>query len=116
MFRARWFVAVVSLPALLLSLWTAGPAAANQPTHIFYRSIGFVCSDVRTSGGVVQISAEQFSDFETPDVSISYWVPPETPENAPGSTYRSSSLITEQHVTLTGYRFEGSALMEDRDF
>jgi len=116
MFRTKWVVAVLSLPALLLPFWSAGPAAANEPTHFFVRSIGFVCSDVRTPGGVVQMSAEHASEFETPGVSITYWVPPETPENAPDSTYRSSSLITDQRVTLTGYRFEGSVLMEDRDF
>src|SRR5687768_8269934 len=86
MFRTKWVVAVLSLPALLLPLWTAGPAAANEPTDFFIRSIGFVCSDVRTPGGVVQISAEHASEFETPDVSISYWVPPETPEITPDST------------------------------
>ena len=120
MFHNRLLVAVLSLPALLLALWTAGPAAANEPTQIFNRSIGFMCSEVRTSDGVVQISAEPFSEFETPDASIHSWVPPETPENAPDSTYRSSSLITDQHVMLTGtptgYRFEGSVVMEDRDF
>jgi len=120
MSRNRWIVAVLSLPALLLPLLTAGPASANEPTRVFNRSIGFECSDVRTSDGVVRVSAEHFSEFETPDASINYWVPPETPENTPDSTYRSSSLITDQHVTLTatptGYRFEGSVLMEDRDF
>ena len=37
MFRTKWVVAVLSLPALLLPLWTAGPAAANEPTHFFIR-------------------------------------------------------------------------------
>ena len=120
MFRNRLFVAVISLPALLLPLWTAGPAAANEPTRIVNRSIGFVCSDVRTSDGVVRVEAEQFSEVDTPDASINYWVPPETPENALDSAYRSSSLITDQHVSVTGtptgYRFEASVVMEDRDF
>lgn len=115
MIRNRLFVAVLTLSALVAPLWTAGPAAANKPTQIFNRSIGFVCSDVRTADGVVQIAAELFSEFNEPDVSISYWVPPETPENSE-STYRSSSLISDQNVTLTGYHFEGTVVMEDRDF
>jgi hypothetical protein len=116
MYRSRLLAAVLSVAALVTPLWSAVPASANKPTQIFSRSFHFVCSDVRTSDGVVQITVDDFSEFSTPDGSISYWVPPETPENAPQSTYRSSSLIEDQHITRTGNHFEGTLGMEDRDF
>ena len=108
---------VVCLLALAGIIVTAGPASANKPTQFFSRSIGFVCSDVRTSDGVVRISAEEFTpEFDEPEASVEFWVPPETPENADLATYRSSSVITDQHVTRDGNHFEGTLLMEDRDF
>ncbi|MFY9588353.1 MAG: hypothetical protein WAT66_12945 [Actinomycetota bacterium] len=116
MIRSRLFVAVLSVTALVAPLWSAAPASANKPTQIFERSVHFVCSDVRTPDGIVQIAADDFSEFDTPDASINYWVPPETPENAPDSTYRSSSLIEDQQVTRDGLHFEGTVVMEDRDF
>jgi len=113
--RATLFT-VVCLLAVTSVVATAGPALANKPTQIYTQSIHFVCSDVRTPDGVVQISAELFSEFNEADASINYWVPPETPENSQDSTYRSSSLIEDQHVTLTGHHFDGTLVMEDRDF
>jgi hypothetical protein len=114
--RRATLTTAVCLLAVTSVLVTAGPASANKPTQISNRAIGFVCSDVRTSDGVIQVAVEDFSENNEPDGSINYWVPPETPENAPDSTYRSSSLITDQHVTRTGYHFEGTLVMEDRDF
>ena len=114
--RRATLTTVVCLLVLTSILVTAGPAAANKPAQIYTRSVHFVCSDVRTSDGVVQVSAELFSEFDEADASINYWVPPETPENSQDSTYRSSSFIGDQHVTLTGYHFDGTVLMEDRDF
>jgi hypothetical protein len=114
--RRTTLITAVCLLSVLSMFAAAGPASANKPTQIYTRSIHFVCSDVRTSDGVVQISAELFSEFDEADASINYWVPPETPENSPESTYRSSSLIEDQHVTLTGYHFDGTLSMEDRDF
>ena len=106
---------VACLLAMAGILVTAGPAAANRPTQIFSRSIHFVCSDVRTSDGVVQIAADDFSEFNEPNVSVGYWVAPATPEDG-DPTYRSSSLITDQNVTRTDYHFEGTVLMEDPEF
>lgn len=116
MIRSRLFAAVLSLSALSVPLWSAQPALANKPLQVQTEDLHFGCSDVRTADGVVQIAASDFSEFNEADASINYWVPPETPENAPDSTYRSSSLITDQHVTRTGNHFEGTLLMEDRDF
>ncbi len=111
--RLSFAVCLLTLAGILI---TAGPASANKPTRFFSRSIGFVCSDVRTSDGVVRISAEEFTpEFDEPEASVEYWVPPETPETSE-ATYRSSSVITDQHVTRTDYHFEGTLLMEDRDF
>src|SRR5688572_19367748 len=107
----RISLVIACLMALTAVLVTAGPAAANKPVQVvFSRSIGFVCSDVRTSDGAVRIEVEEFTpEFDEPNASIGYWVPPETPETDE-ATYRSSSLITDQNVTRDGNHFEGTVL------
>ena len=116
MVRSKLLAAVLSVTALVAPLWSATPAMANKPTQISSRDIGFVCNDVRTDDGAIFMSVDDFSEFDRPDGSILYWVPPETPENTPDATYRSSSLITDQNITRSGYHFEGTLGMEDRDF
>jgi hypothetical protein len=95
----------------------AGPAAANKPLHVSSYSVDLICDlpGITNENGTAVISLEDHSDFGATG-SILYWVPPETPETNEDSTYRTSSLIEDQHITRTGYHFDAVMGMEDRDF
>ena len=108
--------------ALALLTWglvgAAGPAAAAKPLRFFEHYVTFVCDNpgVTTSDGTVIASAMDHDEFGA-DASVLWWVPPDTIESTEGdATYRSSSLITDQVVTRTGYHFDADLKMEDRDF
>lgn len=112
--RVASFIAVSTLTAAGLAV-SASPAAANRPTRVFENTVTFVCeSGVTNEFGTAQVTAEDHSEFGSSG-SILYWVAPDSPDTGE-ATFRSSSLITDQQVTRTGYHFDGVLLMEDQDF
>jgi len=116
MIRRTTFLVVILVSSLGAGIVGAPPAAANKPLHIFSRSVDVICDDpITNEHGTILMSLEDSSEFGQSS-SILYWVPPETPENSPDSTYRTSSLVEDQHITRTGYHFDATLGMEDRDF
>ena len=96
----------------------ATPAVANKPTHITSHSLDLICDLpglTNAAGDTVVLSLEDHSEYGA-NGSILYWVAPETPTTNEDSTYRTSSLIEDQHVTSSGYHFDAVMGMEDRDF
>jgi hypothetical protein len=117
MFRRVSIIVFVVTSSLVTAFVGAPPAAANKPLHITSHRVDLICDlpGITTENGTVVLTLEDDSEFGTSG-SILYWVPPETPENSPDSTYRTSSLAEEEHITRTGYHFDAVMGMEDRDF
>jgi len=114
--RARALVLIV-LSSVAGTIVGVQPAMANKPLHVFEHSVSFVCDlpGITNSVGTLLTSVEDHSEFGTSS-SVLYWVTPETPETNEDSTFRSSSLAEDEHITRTGYHFDAVIGMEDRDF
>ena len=112
----RTFVVVLALSLAATGiLLAAGPVSANKPTSFFENNVHFVCDapGVITSDGIVQLNAEDSTEFGS-DASVSWWVPPETPENTGGTpTFVGSPFIEDQTVSRTGYHFDIDVRMID---
>ena len=116
--RGTIILSVVFALGIPAALPGATPAFANKPTHITSHSVDLICDLpglTNEAGDTVVLNLEDHSEFGQSG-SILYWIAPETPETTGDSTYRTSSLVENQHITLTGLHFDAVMGMEDRDF